>query len=173
MFIIYSLLLKVFLARNTSQLPLKLKIPHQETIYPPDKIILRKRKNSFDDNFTYEYKGPTNFYIHQFLVDLKRRKNKSLFRCFKNENFFQLREKCDSLLKRKLPVSLVEAKGPLALNFDCIFLFLIMMGAALYFALKIEVIIFLKNFNQLRPLKFLLAEIMKRFMKQYIAREHY
>ena len=129
------------LARNASQYPLhNVTARHNESHIQVDKSMLKKKQNSEDETPQYEYKGPSNQYIHQMLVDLQRR-SKSIVKEFcLVKKYNKLRTNIDNAFKNKLPTWLVEAKGPLAINTDSIILIVILLAASLFYALKIEVL---------------------------------
>jgi len=126
-------------ARNASQFPLhNVTARHNEFHVQVDKSMLQKKQNSEDETPQYEYKGPSNQYIHQMLVDLQRRSKSIVKEFYLVKRYNKLRTNIDNAFKDKLPTWLVEAKGPLAINTDSIILIIIMLSASLFYALKIE-----------------------------------
>ena len=103
------------------------------------KHALTKRRNSKDGNIIYDYHGPTNSYIQQILEDLQSRTDRSFMKFCAIKKLQQLSQDFDEFLKKKLPLWMVESKGPLAINSDSIILILLMLGTSTYFAVRIEV----------------------------------
>ena len=129
------------LARNVSQYPLfGATLRHNETHMQVDKSMLKKKKIDGDETHVYEYKGPSNQWIHQILVDLQRRTKSIVKEFWLVKRYNTLRTHIDNAFKNKLPTWLVEAKGPLAINTDSIILITILLIASLAYAIKIEVI---------------------------------
>lgn len=103
------------------------------------KHALTKRRNSKDGNIIYDYHGPTNSHIKQILDDLQARTSGHLFKFCVINRLKKFSEDFDEFLKKRLPLWMVESKGPLAINSDSIILILLMLATSTYFAVRIQV----------------------------------
>ena len=99
-----------------------------------DKPVLTKvTKGGY---ITYKYTGPKNKDIQYFLEDLYAREG-----AIKSSGYFYRlnawNKKIDKFFERYFPWNCID--GPLAINKDSLLLFCVMLGAAIFYAAKIQV----------------------------------